>query len=114
MCYHPVSGVSVNSCSGIASIADFGGRSALLILVRVALLLPSDDEPLFAFALPVPEKMMQSPKLLLPSPPSGSTFQRTPYGGWRWSVSFGFILKIPAPVLQAVRLSPVWSEHLPT
>jgi hypothetical protein len=52
MCYHPVSGVSVISCSGIASMAGFGGRSALLILVRVALLLPSDDEPISAFAFP--------------------------------------------------------------
>jgi hypothetical protein len=52
MCYHPVFGVSVISCSGIASFAGFGGRSALLILVRVALLLPSDDEPVSAFAFP--------------------------------------------------------------
>jgi hypothetical protein len=31
-----------------------GGRSALLILVRVALLLPSDDEPVPAFTFPGP------------------------------------------------------------
>jgi hypothetical protein len=56
MCYHPESGVSVVSCSGIASFTGFGGRSALLILVRVALLLPSDDEPFSAFTLPGPGK----------------------------------------------------------
>jgi hypothetical protein len=36
--------------SGIASFRSFGGRSALLIFVRVALLLPSDDETFPAFA----------------------------------------------------------------
>jgi hypothetical protein len=52
MCYHPVSGVSVAPLPGITSGAGFGGRSALLIVVRVALLLPSDDEPVSAFAFP--------------------------------------------------------------
>jgi hypothetical protein len=36
----------------IASSGSFGGRSALLIFVRVALLLPSDDKTVPAFAFP--------------------------------------------------------------
>ena len=38
----------------IASSGSFGGRSALLIFVRVALLLPSDDETVPAFTFPAP------------------------------------------------------------
>ena len=41
---------------GIASPGSFGGRSALLIPVRVALLLPSGDETVPACAFPVSGK----------------------------------------------------------
>jgi hypothetical protein len=45
--------------------------------------------------------------------PLGSTFQRTPCGGWRGSVSFGVTLRIPAPAPSADRLSPDRSDLLP-
>jgi len=98
----------------IASSGSFCGRSALLIFVRVALLLPSDDETVPACAFPDSGKLCCCRSACFPFPPLGSTFQRTPCSGWRWSVSFGFTLRVPAPALQTVRLSPVRSVRHPT
>ena len=54
----------------IASSGSFGGRSALVIPVRVALLLPSGDEPFSAFALSGPGKYATVAEA------SGSTLRR--------------------------------------
>jgi len=44
-------------------------------------------------------------------PPLGSTFQRTPCGGWRFSAPEGVTLYRPAPALPVSRLSPVRLEE---
>jgi hypothetical protein len=61
--------------SGIASRGSFGGRSALLIFVRVALLLPSDDKTVPAFTFVCFQKVFSSRSCLIIFPPLGSTFQ---------------------------------------
>jgi hypothetical protein len=97
----------------IASPGSFGGRSALLILVRVALLLPSDDKTVQAFTFCRFRKVFVRRSSLIIFPPLGSTFQRTLCSGWRWTVSVGVTLRVPAPALPAGRLSPDRSDLLP-
>ena len=93
---------------------SFGGRSALLILVRVASLLPSDDKTVPAFTFTCLQEVFSNRSYLIIFPPLGSTFQRTLCSGWRLSVSPGFTLGIPAPALPAARLSPVRSVRHPS
>jgi len=100
--------------SGIASPGSFGGRSALLILVRGALLLPSDDKTVPAFTFTCLQEVFSNRSYLIIFPPLGSTFQRTLCSGWRWSVSFGVTLRVPAPAPSASRLSPVRSVLHPS
>jgi hypothetical protein len=61
--------------SGIAPFRSFGGRSALVTFVRVALLLPSDDETVRAFTFCRLRKVFGRRSFLFISPPSGPTFQ---------------------------------------
>lgn len=100
--------------SGIASRGSFGGRGALLILVRVASLLPPDDKTVPAFTFTCFQEVFGNRSYLIIFPPLGSTFQRTPRGEWRLSVSFGVTLRVPAPALVPGRLSPVRSGKHPS
>jgi hypothetical protein len=80
-----------------------------LVFERVALLLPSDDKTVPAFTFTCLQKVFGSRNYLIIFPPLSSTFQRTLCSGWRWSVSFGVTLRVPAPALPTARLSPVRS-----
>jgi hypothetical protein len=62
---------------------------------------------------PAPESRLQLPKLLIPL---SAVRLNLPKNTLRWLALVGFLRfypQFPAPVLPAVRLPPVWSEHLP-
>lgn len=68
------------------------GRSTLQKFVWSALLPSFEDKMFRACTLLNFRKVFQSRGFVIIFPPLGSTFQRTPFGGWRLSVSFGFPL----------------------
>lgn len=72
---------------GISPFLLLGGRSALLTFVRVALLLPFDCETVPVFTYPRFRQVFRNRSPVIIFPPSGSTFQRTPCGERRLSVS---------------------------
>jgi hypothetical protein len=76
----------------IASSGSFGGRSALLIFVRVALLLPSDDETVPAFAFPDSGKLStvaEAPAFL------SAVRLNLPKNTLRWLALVGFLRFYP-------------------
>jgi hypothetical protein len=67
---------------------------------------PSDCEMIQASTFFIFRKTLLKPKPPDCFPLSGSTFQRTPCGGWRLSASVGVTLHLPAPALRVIGLTP--------
>jgi hypothetical protein len=81
----------------IASSGSFGGRSALLIFVRVTLLLPSDDETVPLSLSPLPESFR------LPKLPSSFRRQAQPS---KEHLSVADVCRFPSVLPSGFRLRP--------